>query len=108
MTKLTMDYFKKENNFHYALSTVSPINIPSIKSLFHNEFEIIKLTNMYGSKLRYIFQYKFNKIRKETVLDILLVSLLEYNSIKEALNEGYRGVAIVFKNNIHYIKFVKD
>ncbi len=111
MINLTMDHLKKEKKYDFALSTVSPKNIPSVKSLLSNEFEIIYLAKRYGGKLRYICQYKFNEDEDKDKLsnnnsNDIVIKYNEYNLIEKTLNEGYAGVGILLKNKEHYVKFI--
>jgi hypothetical protein len=109
MINLTMDHLKKENKYDFALSTVSPRNIPSVKSLLSNDFEIIYLARRYGGKLRYICQYKFNEGKDKlsgSKSNDILIKYNEYDLIGKTLNEGYSGVGILFKNNEDYVKLI--
>ncbi|BEP29040.1 N-acetyltransferase [Helicovermis profundi] len=106
MMKLTMDYLKKRRKFKYALSTVSPKNIASIKSLLANGFKLIKLSKMYKGKLRYVCSYDFtNKVSNKEQTTTLKFD--DYENIHNLLLDGFYGERVIIDENSFYIEFSK-
>lgn len=89
MIDVTLKMLRKSKNFKHLFTTVSPFNIPSIKSILFFNIPIIGLELKYGGLLRYVFyQNLLNplEIDKEKAVAILNTDI---KLQKELLQAGY-------------------
>ncbi|MBR7796313.1 GNAT family N-acetyltransferase [Agaribacter marinus] len=94
-----------KERFQYVATTVAPFNIPSIKDKIALGMEIIALKKKYNGKLRYILLRDFTR-EFNTTIKKKIVRMMDYETQKKLLEEGYRGVSIQIDNDtyVHYKK----
>ncbi|MEC5423201.1 GNAT family N-acetyltransferase [Virgibacillus sp. C22-A2] len=106
MGELVMEHVDKER-FHYAATTVAPLNIPSIKDKLVLGMEIIELKEKYNGKLRYILFRDFTEDRKPpNVAEQQTISMDNIEEQVKLLNQGYKGVALQEKDGKWHVKYV--
>lgn len=91
MIDITLKMLRKSRNLKYLFTTVSPFNIPSIKSILFFNIPIIGLELKYGGVLRFIFYQNLSnplEIDKRNTVDVLNTDL---KLQKELLKRGYCG-----------------
>lgn len=75
MLKHTIDYVEKQNYYH-ILSTVSPYNYPSLKSVISYQLSIKALSlrdGVYGGKLRYLLSRNLRDIKNRAIEASIMV-----------------------------------
>lgn len=94
-------------NFKYAFATVSPKNIPSIKSLLYNKVYITKGRKIYGGKDRFICMYDKDIEIKES-REKLFMPLKQYENISNHLENGYMGIHIHNNDDEFLLELIKQ
>ncbi len=93
MLKHTIDYVEKQS-FYYILSTVSPYNYPSLKSVISYQLSIQALSlrdGVYGGKLRYLLSRNLRDIKRRVSEASVMVKNKDIDQQIKLLEKGYIG-----------------
>jgi hypothetical protein len=104
--RISLHYAMKNPDFRYAFSTVSPKNIPSMKSLLYNRVHIVKAKNIYGGKDRFIALYDRDS-RVHRKRNRIYVPVKDFKSVSEKLSEGYVGIHIKGTKDEYLLEMVR-
>ncbi|MBN2259213.1 MAG: hypothetical protein JW702_01560 [Clostridiales bacterium] len=105
--KISLEYSLQDPDFQYAFATVSPKNIPSMKSLLNNGVYFVKGRKIYSGKDRFIALYDRNK-KISTKGERKLVSISQFDKISEFLEEGYIGVSLKKSENEYLLQLIRS
>lgn len=93
MMRDALNYISDRHIFQYAVSTVAPQNIASLKNLLKAGFVTVSLEPLYGGKCRFICQ---KNLDEEMVLgdDTIRIQMNMPGTIQEKHRSGYKGTAM--------------
>lgn len=94
MINLSLEKIIDKSLFEYGISTVSPKNIPSIKSLLKTGFYIKNNVAMYGGKERFICVINLVENEFKDTDKSLTRHIYDYDKQVELFNMGYKIVDI--------------
>lgn len=96
MLKHTINYVEGLG-YHYIMSTVSPYNYPSLKSVIGSQLSIHSINlrdGIYGGKLRYLLLRDLKAIKKRLPKSIVKVKNKNISLQMKLLEAGYIGDSI--------------
>ncbi|MGB3367796.1 MAG: hypothetical protein WBA54_09920 [Acidaminobacteraceae bacterium] len=94
MINLSLEKIIDRNLFEYGISTVSPKNIPSIKSLLKTGFYIKNNVAMYGGKARFICIINLASSNQDDIVHKATGHIYDFERQVEFFNLGYKIVDI--------------
>lgn len=97
---------KLPGKFRYVLSTVAPMNIPSLKDKFSQDMFIASLTEKYGQKKRYVCVKDLER-PSITYSEYAAAKLDDFGKQHQLFDAGYVGINFQMKDGFHEIQFVK-
>lgn len=103
-----IEVVRKMNRYRYVCATVSPYNIPSIRSTLGSRLIIANLKKKYNDLWRYIF---YQDLKQQTIIDEDTLITVGTNDLKkqmELFEKQYYGVDQKTIDNQSYIIFGKD
>lgn len=89
-----LDQIREAKQWRYVMNTVSPVNIPSLKTTLALGLLIIKLKVKYNGVLRYIFCLDLVKPVSIDVRSVIRVFAQDTSRQAELLGNGYYGFAL--------------
>jgi len=106
MIRISLKDAWKNGKHRYAVSTVSPKNIASLKSLLFNNVNIVLARDLYEGKRRFVCVYD-SKLNNVEYTERKKVLLTEYDHIKTILKTGYKGINILKENDNYYLELAR-
>ncbi|MCT4604670.1 MAG: hypothetical protein N4A64_00990 [Marinisporobacter sp.] len=109
MIDLASKEIKKLNTFKYFISTVSPFNYASLKSLLNTGFYIRKLVWIYENTPRYILfkRYDQEKIfHDENFQSNKRFLIDDFSSQRLHFDKGYRGINLIKKQHASILEMI--
>lgn len=106
MIKISLKDAWKNGKYRYAVSTASPKNIASLKSLLSNKVNIAIAKELYGGKKRFVCLYD-TELNNIVYKERKRVLLTEYEHIKTILEKGYKGIDIIKENDDYYLELAR-
>lgn len=108
MTQQLIDMLRKDGRWQYLLSTVYPLNYPSIKDKFAANMAIVQLEQMYIGVWRYLFYSNITKAFELDTEHSILAAAEDFDLQTKLLKDGYYGYMLLSENNrVSGIKFAK-
>ncbi len=98
---------RHDKTFRYLCGTVEPDNIIALNNAMHFGLQIVKLKEKYGGLRRFIllrdFEEEFNGNDSES--GRISVDYQDVSAQQKLLDEGYRGVAAVARDDSFFIDY---
>ncbi|ARK32278.1 hypothetical protein [Halalkalibacter krulwichiae] len=108
LAQLIMKKFQEQKlPYRYLCCTVFPTNVPSVKDKFKQEMLIVKITEKYSGKRRYIFLKDLEQHRLLDLQTVIAVVMTDYEQQKALLTTGYYGFDTKEENGERKILFAK-
>lgn len=101
-----LTYIDQHHQFDYAISTVSPHNIPSLKNVLRMGFRTVEFKHLYGGKSRLICLRTF-KESPRTEGEVIEIRIEDEILLQLKHKEGYRGYEVVYKNDVCFLRMIK-
>lgn len=101
MNQITLKLLRQRKTHHHICATVSPYNVWNLPILLSSGFQVVKLKNKYGGKLRYIV---YQNLRTPVTYDDsrpVYVRLDDLDTQKKLLDSDYCGVAVRRREDTH-------
>lgn len=104
LAKRVVEKIVSLNNMKYILSTVSPLNIPSLMAILDLGLVIKDLKEKYNGKLRYVLSLELNTKRID-FKDIIKVRIDDYKKQLNLIQNGFLGISYFKDKDDFYINY---
>lgn len=101
-----LTYIIEHHQFEYAISTVAPQNIPSLKNILRMGFRTVELKYLYGGKSRLICIRSFKDVHEDRENHIE-VRMDEQILLQIKHEEGYKGYRLIQRHNEWFLLMSK-
>jgi ribosomal protein S18 acetylase RimI-like enzyme len=107
MANELLERIKAGARYRYVLSTVHPLNIPSLRIQFKFGLKIVALKEKYGGLMRYILMHDLHEKVQTVYCRQRSIECRDFETQISLLSQGFKGIGFALEQGKEHIIFAK-